>query len=71
MAKFMILFFLTSGGAVFYSTYKGVGQETLETLKHETVRSNSYHSGSTNGGGYGGSYGSTGSYNSGGYSYGK
>ncbi|HIP51774.1 MAG TPA: hypothetical protein EYG94_06765 [Campylobacterales bacterium] len=65
MAKFIILFFIISGGAVSYYTYTGAGQERLETLeKEESVRSNSYRGSS------GGSWGG-GSYNSGGYSYGK
>ena len=42
----------------------GAGQERIETLEKQNVRSNSYRSGS------GGSWGG-GSYNSGGYSYGK
>ena len=64
MAKFIILFFLLTGGTVSYYTYTGQGQERLETLEKENIRSNSYHSGSS------GSLGSS-SYNSSGYSYGK
>ncbi|CAA6806264.1 MAG: Unknown protein [uncultured Sulfurovum sp.] len=62
MAKFIILFFLITGGATSYLTYTGTGQERMETLEKESVRSNSYRSG----GSWGGS-----SYNSSGYSYGK
>ncbi|CAA6807526.1 MAG: Unknown protein [uncultured Sulfurovum sp.] len=76
MAKFIILFFLITGGAVSYFTYTGAGQERLETLEKEnihrtgsssssSVRSNSYRTGNSSGWS-GGS-----SYNSGGYSYGK
>lgn len=64
MAKFIILFFLLTGGAVSYYTYTGQGQERLETLEKENIRSNSYRSSSS--GSRGGS-----SYNSSGYSYGK
>jgi len=64
MAKLIILFFIITSGAVSYFTYTGTGQERIETLEKENVRSNSYRSGS---GGSGGG----GSYNSSGYSYGK
>ena len=65
MAKFIILFFLITGSGVSYLTYRGTGQEKIETLKkEETIRSNSSHH--YGGGSYGG-----GSYNSSGYSYGK
>jgi len=64
MAKFIILFFLITGSGVSYLTYTGVGQEGIETVEKETIRSNSYHSG-------GSSWSSGGSYNSSGYSYGK
>lgn len=57
MAKFIILFFLITGGSVSYITYTGTGQEHVKTLESENVRSNSSRGG--------------GSYNSGGYSYGK
>jgi uncharacterized membrane protein YgcG len=57
MAKFIILFFLITGGLVSYFTYQGTGQERVETLDKEK----SYRSGSSSGGSYG----------SGGYSYGK
>jgi hypothetical protein len=57
MAKFIILFFLITGGSVSYVTYTGTGQEHIKTLESENVRSNSSRGG--------------GSYNSGGYSYGK
>lgn len=57
MANFIILFFLITGGSVSYFTYQGIGQERVETLEKEK----SYRSGSSGGG----------SYNSGGYSYGK
>lgn len=64
MAKLIILFFIIASGTVSYFTYTGAGQERIETLEKQNVRSNSYRSGS------GGSWGG-GSYNSGGYSYGK
>jgi len=64
MAKFIILFFLITGSGVSYLTYTGVGQESIETVEKETIRSNSYHRG-------GSSWSSGGSYNSSGYSYGK
>ena len=66
MAKFIILFFLITGGAVSYFTYTGAGQERIETLEKESVRSNSYRTGGSSSSWRGGS-----SYNSGGYSYGK
>ena len=68
MAKFIILFFLITGAAVSYLTYTGTGQERIETLEEESVRSNSSRSG-----GYGGSWGSSSSssYNSSSSSYGK
>jgi hypothetical protein len=60
MAKFIILFFLMAGSGVSYLTYTGMGQERLETLEKESIRSNSYRSG-----GGGGSWGSSSSsYNS-------
>lgn len=63
MGKFIMLFFFTVGSILSYFTYKGTGQEKIETIKKEaSVRSNSHRSG-------GSSYG--GSYNSSGYSYGK
>lgn len=62
MAKFIILFFFTMGSGISYLTYNGIGQETIETDKHETVRSNSSHK---SGGG------SSSSYNSSSYGYGK
>ena len=67
MAKFIILFFLITGGGVSYLTYTGIGQERLETLEKENVRSNSYRTGGS--GGYWGGSGS--SYNSSSYGYGK
>ncbi len=67
MAKFIILFFLTAGSGVSYLTYTGIGQEQLETIEKESIRSNSYRSG-----GGGGSWGSSSSsYNSSSYGYGK
>jgi len=65
MAKFIILFFLGMGGGISYLTYTGIGQERLETLEKESVRSNSYHrhSGSWSSG--------SSSYNSSSYGYGK
>ena len=59
MAKFIILFFLITGSGVSYLTYTGLGQDSIETVEKETVRSNSYRGGSSS------------SYNSSGYSYGK
>jgi len=67
MAKFIILFFFITGSAINYLTYYGIGQETIKTIEHETVRSNSSHRSS--GGGWSSSSGS--SYNSSSYSYGK
>lgn len=68
MAKFIILFFIITGGVTSYYTYTGTGQEQLVTLEKESVRSNSYRSS----GGSGASWGSSSSsYNSSGYSYGK
>ena len=68
MAKFIILFFIITGGATTYYTYTGMGQEQLLTLEKESVRSNSYRSS----GGSGGSWGSSSSsYNSSSYGYGK
>jgi len=58
MAKFIILFFLITGGSVSYFTYEGTGQERIETLEKEKT----YRSGSWGGGS---------SYGSGGYGYGK
>jgi len=65
MAKFIILFFLITGSGVSYLTYTGVGQDSVETIEKETVRSNSYRSSRSSWGG------SSSSYNSSGYSYGK
>ena len=62
MAKFIILFFITIGAGVSYLTYTGTGQEKLETLEKESVRSNSYRSSSGGGSSY---------YNSSSYGYGK
>lgn len=59
MAKFIILFFVLTGGSVTYLTYTGTAQEKIETLQTENVRSSSYRAGGSS------------SYNSGGYSYGK
>ena len=67
MAKFIILFFLITGGGVSYLTYTGIGQERLETLQKQSVRSNS--SGTSRSGGSWG--GSSSSYNSSSYGYGK
>jgi len=64
MAKFIILFFLITGSGVSYLTYTGIGQESIETVEKETIRSNSSHRSG------GGSW-SSGGYNSSGYSYGK
>ena len=65
MAKFIILFFLITGGGVSYLTYTGIGQEKLTTLEKESVRSNSYRRS-------GGSWSSgSSSYNSSSYGYGK
>lgn len=70
MAKFIILFFIITGGAVSYYTYTGAGQERLETLAvEESVRSNSHRTSGSSGGGWSSGGGS--SYNSSGYSYGK
>jgi len=67
MAKFIILFFLITGGGVSYITYTGIGQEKLVTLEKESVRSNSYRSGGSHS-----SWGSSSSsYNSSSYGYGK
>ena len=67
MAKFIILFFIITGTGIGYLTSMGIGQERLETLEKQNIRSNSYRSG-----GSGGSWGSSSSsYNSSGYSYGK
>ena len=68
MAKFIILFFLITGGAVSYLTYTGIGQERIETLEKENVRSNSYRRSSSGGGSWGSS---SSSYNSSSYGYGK
>jgi len=65
MAKFIILFFLITGSGVSYLTYMGSGQESIETVEKETVRSNSSRSGG------GGSWSSSSSYNSSSYGYGK
>ena len=62
MAKFIILFFLMTGSVVTYLTYTGWGQEKVEVLQTETVRSNSYRSGGSSGSSY---------YNSSSYGYGK
>ena len=62
MAKFIILFFLTTGLGILYLTYEGAGQEKIETVKKEaSARSNSHRSGRSH----------SSSYNSSGYSYGK
>jgi len=58
MAKFIILFFISSGAGVSYLTYNGIGQETIRT--RDSVRSNSSTSGSRHS-----------SYNSSSYGYGK
>jgi uncharacterized membrane protein YgcG len=64
MGKLIIFSFLIVGSILSYYTYRGTGQEKIETVKKEaSIRSNSHRTG---GGYYGG-----GSYNSGGYSYGK
>ena len=68
MAKFIILFFLIIGGGISYLTYTGIGQERLETLEKENVRSNSYRRSSSGGGSWGSS---SSSYNSSSYGYGK
>ena len=70
MAKLIILFFFTMGSAISYLTYNGIGQETIKTIEHEaTVRSNSSHiSGISSWGSWGGS---SSSYNSSSYGYGK
>lgn len=68
MAKFIILFFLITGGGVSYLTYTGTGQEKLVTLEKESVRSNSYRRSSTGSGSWGSS---SSSYNSSSYGYGK
>ena len=67
MAKFIILFFIITGSSVSYLTYTGAGQERLETLEKQNIRSNSYRSSSSSGG----SWGSSSSYNSSSYGYGK
>ena len=61
MAKFIILFFLMATTGVTYLTYTGIGQERLETLEKQSIRSNSYRSGGS----------SSSSYNSSSYGYGK
>jgi hypothetical protein len=66
MAKFIIFFFLITGGGVSYLTYTGIGQEKLETLEKENIRSNSYRSS-----GSGSSNSGSSSYNSSSYGYGK
>ena len=64
MGKFIMLFLFVVGSTLSYFTYRGTGQEKIETVKkEESIRSNSHRGG---GGFYGG-----GSYNSSGYSYGK
>jgi len=68
MAKLIILFFIIASGTVSYFTYTGAGQERIETLEKQNVRSNSYRSGGSGGGSWGSS---SSSYNSSGYSYGK
>jgi len=65
MAKFIILFFFITGSAINYLTYNGIGQETIKTTEHETIRSNSSHRSSSSWGG------SSSSYNSSSYGYGK
>jgi len=59
VSKVIMVFFLTLSSIVGYGTYTGAGQDSVKTLEKVTVRSNSYHSGSS------------GSYNSSGYNYGK
>jgi len=66
MAKVIILFFLSTGGFMYYATYNGINQEMIETTTKESIRSNAYHSSTRSS-----SYGSTGSYNSSSYGYGK
>lgn len=63
MAKFIILFFLITGGGVSYFTYLGTGQDKITTLEKEQKRSSSSSRS--------GSWGGGSSYGSGGYSYGK
>jgi hypothetical protein len=67
MAKFIILFFIMASTGVTYLTYTGIGQERLQTLEKQNIRSNSYRSGRSSG-----SWGSSSSsYNSSSYGYGK
>jgi len=59
-----MLFLFAIGSMLSYFTYAGIGQEKIETVeKEKTIRSNSYRTG--------GSYGGGSNYNSSGYSYGK
>jgi len=63
MAKLMIALFLSlTTGFISYLTYNGIGQEKVETIATQSIRSNSYNSHSS---------GSGSSYNSSSYSYGK
>lgn len=60
MAKFIIIFFVLLGGSASYFTYQGTGQEDIQSIKKKTsIRSNSYRGGSSS------------SYNSSSYGYGK
>ena len=61
MAKFIIIFFILLGGVTSYLTYNGIGQEAVKTVEKESIRSNSHRS----------SWGSSSSYNSSSYGYGK
>jgi len=61
MAKFIIIFFMLLGGSASYFTYQGTGQEDVQTVEKESIRSNSHRS----------SWGSSSSYNSSSYGYGK
>ena len=65
MAQFIMVVFMVVGSGVTYFTYEGIGQETIETVQKESIRSNSHH----RGGGYYG--GSSSRYNSSSYGYGK
>ena len=65
MAKIIIVLFLSlTTGFISYLTYNGIGQEKVETIAIQSIRSNSYSSHSSGGG-------SGSSYNSSSYSYGK
>ncbi|CAA6804211.1 MAG: Unknown protein [uncultured Sulfurovum sp.] len=62
MAKFIIILFISlTTGLLSYLTYTGTGQEKIETLDTQSIRSNSSHSGRS---------GSS-SYNASSYGYGK